>query len=238
MAIAVPLNTGTGTGVDATSFTRSLTAVAGSMYVTTFTGERTGANPPDPTVTHNSVTATKITSLVYVTAADPRRTIWVYAWDGGAGSALVNVTYDFGGVTLTGFECKVFEVTGSDMANGLSQTFVQSPNTGADLSGTSGSITLAAAGDANNRPFAVFAHAANETLGIRTNWSAIGAEGTHANPDNSTRAFWRSDTFETTASSSWTTSAAYGGIAFEIKAASAGGGVAVIDPFGMSGFFG
>jgi hypothetical protein len=227
-----------GTGVDASSFsTGSWTANASALHVLFLGVERNSATPATPTVTHDGITATEITSLVVTTVGTDRRKIWIFAWVSAASPAAAILTADFGASHI-GCEADLIRVDGSDVANGLVQTFVQTPNTGSDLTGTSGSITLSAAGDSNNRPICAFTHAFNENQVPRASWTEV-TEVQHANPTTAFAGQFRSDAFETTASTTWTTSSAYGGIAAEIKVAGAGGGGGtVLDPFGMSGFFG
>lgn len=218
MALATTHVTGTATGVDASSFTRSFTSDAATLYIAGISVQQgSSTNPSTPTVTHNSITATEIYSLLYVTTGTDRKKLWVFGWDSGAGSgSAVTWTADFG-TSHIGFECTILAVTGSDMAHGLVQTFVQSGLTTPDATGTSGSVTLAAAGDANNRPYSFFAHAAAETQTAEAGWTAFTAQQ-HANPNAGFRGQWNDTTFDTTPSMSWTTSANYGGIGFELKA--------------------
>lgn len=236
MAIAITVVNVQNSGVDATSFTGSFTADAATLYVALIEASRATNNPPDPTVTHNSITATKIASLLWITSGAERRQIWVYAWDSLAGGGST-ATVDFG-VTMSGCSQTYLKVTGTDMANGVVQTFVQNVATGADLSGTSGSITLAAAGNAANRPLKYFCHQANEESTVEAGWTAL-TNAAHNNPSTGAKPGWHSSTFDTSVVMTWTTSSPYGGLAVEIKDASAGGGGAqALDPFGMMGFFG
>ena len=99
----------------------------------------------------------------------------------------------------------------------MAQCFVQVVKSTPNTAGTSVTISLAAAGSADNRPFLAVAHAANEATTPRASWTEIGDTQDIA-PNRGTETQWRSDTFETTASATWTTSERYGAMAFEIKA--------------------
>jgi|KBSSwiS6_1023812.scaffolds.fasta_scaffold03522_3 hypothetical protein len=237
MAISITSVTGTGTGVDATSFSVSLTTDPATLYVACLEASRDTSNPPTPTVTHGGITATQVATLLWITTGASRRQLWIYAWDSGPGSGPGTWLADFG-VTMSGCSMGILKVTGSDIANGLVQTFVQTAATGADLSGTSGATgTLSAAGDSNNRVMALFCHQANEESTVEGGWTAL-TNQTHNNPSSGMKPGWHASTFDTTPTMSWTTSSPYGGLAAEIKVAGAGGGGGVSDPFGMSGFFG
>lgn len=238
MAIAITHITGTGTGVDATSFSLSLTTDPATLYVATMEASQGGSvNPSTPVVTHNGITATEIASLLYVTTGTERHKLWLYAWDSGAGGGPSTFLADYG-VSHIGWSGGIKKVTGSDVANGLVQTFVQSAATAADLTGTSGLVTLSAASHADNRPIGVFAHKVNEVTTVEAGWSNAAPNQTHNNPASAMKPSWQDSGFDTSFTMSWTTSAPYGGLAAEIKVAGAGGGGVVLDPFGMSGFFG
>jgi hypothetical protein len=240
VAIAVTRMVGTGTGTDGTALAiPAFTAAASTLYIATVGMERGGSqNPTTPVVTHNSITATEIVALFYLTTGSFRHKIWLFAWNSGAGSGSVAGNVDWGAVTYTGAEVQVYEVTGSDLVGGLAQTFVQALTTAADLTATSASITLAGASNAGNRPFAFWAHGANEeTTIVGASWTTS-TNVAHASPSAAMKAGWRTDAYDTAAAASWTTSSPYGGIAVELKVAGAAGGTSPVDPFGMSGVFG
>jgi hypothetical protein len=108
------------------------------------------------------------------------------------------------------------------LSGGVANAFVQTPNNSGS-SATSGSVTLAAAGNAANRPIAAFLHDADEVTVERTNWTEC--DDMHGSgPDRAFHTQYRSDAFETTASASWSTSGDWAGLAAELKASVAGGG--------------
>jgi hypothetical protein len=236
MALAFTNLGGMQLGVDQTSYSASITTVPATLHFCYIEGARDGStNPPIPTVTHEGITATQIASLLWITTGATRRTIWLFAWNSGAGGGPSTILADFG-VLMSGCSFRAIQVDGSDVANGVAQCFVQSVATAADLSGTSGSITLAAAANANNRPFGFFCHQANEESTVTAPWLTTSPNSAHANPLSGMKGEHRDDAFGTAVTMSWTTSAPYGGLATEIKAAS--GGAAALDPFGMAGFYG
>ncbi|HXF73060.1 MAG TPA: hypothetical protein VNO79_10680 [Actinomycetota bacterium] len=165
-----------------------------------------------PTVSGNGITWVQIATIL----ADPHRLTLFGA--NAAGSTAGQTTIDFGGVTQLGCIAMFAHADGTDVVNGVAQTFVQAP-TGSGT-GTSGSITLAGASGADNRPIAAFVHAANEAVTPRTGWTEFD-EFTGVGPPRGADSQVRSDAFETTASASWATSAAWVGIAAELKAAGA-----------------
>ncbi len=235
MAIGVTNVISVGTGVDATSFSQAGPTSAATLYVMEIEASRGGStNPPTPTVTFDGRALTQIATLLWITTGTERRQLWIYGFDSLAGASSTWLV-DFG-VTMTGCSFAVQAVTGSDLANGLTQTFVQSAATAADLTGTSGAITLAAPGSSDNRPLEVFCHQANEESTVEGGWTVL-TNLAHNNPSSGMKLAWNATTFDTSVATSWTTSSPYGGLATEIKVAGAGG-VAVSDPFGMSGFFG
>lgn len=162
-----------------------------------------------PTMSGNNITWVQIAT---VTLSQIRLTLFGAALSGSTTGA---TTVDYAGVTQLGCRASFFYATGVDLSGGVSAAFVQKPtNTG---TGTSGSVTLSAAANSNNRPISGFCHSANEATTERTNWTEVDDLAGSA-PSNGLETQYRSDTFETTASASWTTSANWIGIAAEIKA--------------------
>ena len=223
---------------DGTSFSSNIAFTASASVLMVLCVQAVAAaEPTTPTITHDTVTAEHVYSHYYTTAGGNRRKLFVagIATRASPASTVLSLTF---GATVTACQCYVVQVTGSDVINGVTQSFVQGVTTAADVTGVSGSVALAAAGHADNRPFAAWGHGANETTTLpRTNWTEIDEQAV-ATPNTALETQWRSDAFETTSSASWDISAGYGGLAFEIKALVAGGGGAARDPFGMTGFFG
>jgi hypothetical protein len=219
MALAVNnlATSSSGTNTD-TYTTASFTPTASSLIIACYSATN-GALPPTPTVTGGSLTWTAIDNFLWDTTTQGK--LFVFAAQASGSPSSMTVTFDHGvGSGTIGAEWSVFEATGSDVANGVSQCFVQKIKSTADSTGTSVSITLAAASNSNNRPFLWVIHFANQATTERTNWTEIG-DTNHSLPSTGAESQWRSDTFETTASASWLTSSGFGAIAFEIKAGSA-----------------
>lgn len=201
-------------GVNATSYASgSWTPPNELVCVFVFNRAASGA-PTLPTMSGNSLTWTQIATL-----SDGTLRITLFGANGSGASAGAT-TIDFGGVTQTACQASFFSASGVDLTGGVAAAFVQSPtNTG--TASTSLSITLSAAGHADNRPISGFFHSATEATTFRTNWTEVddltaGAGG------GGLETQYRSDTFETTASASWTSAVNSVGIAAELKATVAG----------------
>jgi hypothetical protein len=216
MAIAVTHKDTNSSGTDASSYTSgAFTPTANALLVACFAAQ--SGNPPViNTVTGGGLTWSLIATKNYRSGSTDS-TIFIYAAQASSSPSSMDVTFAFT-ATMTGGSWSVFEVTGTDVANGVVQTFVQAVATaGIDQSGTSTAVTLAAAGSADNRPFYVSAHDANEGTTERSNWTEIG-DTNHGTPNNGFETQWRSAVYEVDCSASWTTSSIKGGIGFEIKA--------------------
>lgn len=201
--------------------TTSLTPTPNSLLIVVVAAERAASTDPGAV----TITDTALLTWVAITGGDyqylssgvTRARIAAYAAKAPAsGSTVITATYAAG--ATSGAVLEVFEVIGSDVANGVSQTVnvqtpvLQTPN----QTGTSLSLTLAAAANSKNRPFCVVAHTAAEGTSPGSNWTEIG-DANHASPGNSLETQWRSDAFDTAVAASWSTSTNFGAIAFEIK---------------------
>lgn len=222
-ALAVTTRAAAGDTTNTTTYaSTSFTPSANVLLIAAFGADNGSSTTPGlPTCAGGSLTWTQVADFVYLSAGASRSRITIFAANSGGspGSMTATATY---GSALTGCTNSVFEVSGSDVANGVAQCIVQNVATTVNSTGTSLSITLAAAGNANNRSFLYASHLANEAYTIATNWAEIGFGG-HTNPVASGDSQWSSAAFRTAVTTSWTTSANFGGIAFEIKAAAAGG---------------
>lgn len=163
-------------------------------------------------VTGNSLTWTQIATVTFSAGQDR---ISIFAAP-AAGATTGATTIDYGANTQLMCRVSFAHVTGLDLSGAIAAAFVQAP-TGTGVAATSSSITLSAAGHADNRPYAVFVHLVNEPTVPRTNWTELDDLG-GASPVATIQTQFRSDAFETTASASWATSTAWAGIAIEIKA--------------------
>ena len=248
MAIALANDDGTNSiprrtnGADATSSTcnaggpsnnGTYTPGANSLLVAVI-GVCGGSIDPDgsPPVAGHGLTYTLINSI---TTSVLGRTC-IYAADSGSSptSAALTVTY----TTLQSGFCQYdLEFTGVDLSSGVAAAFVQD-EFNSTASGTSLSVTLAAAGDAANRPCTFCYIAANEVITEDASYAEIHDQG-HSAENRRLSASFQAGGFDTTVVHSWTTATQAAVWAFELKAAGGGGGAAVtLDPFGMTGFFG
>ena len=216
---------------DATSYATSSWAPpsSGLIIVDVFTQQASGF-PDIPTVSGNSLTWTQIQTITFSSV----RRLTRFAAN-ASGSTTGTTTFSGFSATQAGIRASFYLADGTDVDNGVTQTFIQSPtNSGSSV--TTLSITLSAAADSNNRPCAVFFTSndnANQTP--RTNWTEL--DDLHNFEQKSLATQYRGDAFETTASSSWPSNAVCAGIASELKVGAVVAGTAV-DPFGMTGFFG
>lgn len=121
-------------------------------------------------------------------------------------------------------------ITFPNVAAGCSATLVRIPGTSLSSlatakakvnknsgTGSSVSVTLASAGDPANRPIAFIAvNKQPPAITPRANWTELLEVG-HPTPSNVLQTQWRSDSFETTASGSWTEPQVSGIIATELE---------------------
>jgi hypothetical protein len=197
---------------DASSYASlSWTPPTAGLLIVAVHSRGNGVPAAQPTLSGNSLTFTQIDSVI---RTNDQLTLFGANL---AGATTGITTVDFGGATQLNCEVSFFYATGVDLSGGVAAAFVQSATAGSGVTAT-GSATLAAASNTQNRPIAFFWHEANETTTPRTNWTAaddMRGSGTV----RSVHTEYRSDAFETTASASWTTASAWRVIAAEIKAA-------------------
>lgn len=131
-----------------------------------------------------------------------------------SGSSTGATTFDFNGRTAVFLGASFFQVTGAYESGTIFDAFVQIITASA-TSGTSGTVTLAAAADSNSRPFSVFGHNQNETKTPRTNWTELDdlVLGSSAGLESQ----YRTDAWEATASASWSSSGRWIGMAVEVR---------------------
>jgi hypothetical protein len=187
---------------------------AARSLIVAFVENSLAASPIDPTsVTGHGVSFTKLTLGTSTLGTTHKISVWVA--NSGTSPTSDATTVDFGGVAQTGCAIIEFEVPGVNLDGDV---ILQNPT--ASGTGTSGSITLAPASNSENTQLAFFVHQANEGTTPRTNWTEpTGADGNFSSPATGAAAQYRTDTFETTASASWTTSSAWIGVVLELEAA-------------------
>lgn len=217
MAIGVSLLASGADETDTTSYTTaSISPVAGRVWlVFVWTpSNTTNADPPDASISGAGITWTSLSSAVFTNdSGATRRKLQIFKGVAASpSSGVLTISY---GATAGGCARAILELTGADTTNPIVSGSIVTNNS--NTAATSGTVTLNAAANGNNRPIAAFVHNANEGTTPRTNWTEIvDATVSHANPTCGNELQWRSDTFETTASATWTTSGKWGVLAAEI----------------------
>ena len=215
--------------VDRTAYDTAEFTLGANKLALIFVGNRrSAATAPEPTVAGKAgtelagLTFTKPTNGTVLHAGNVRRVTALVAKTGAGGTG--KLTIDFAGDTQTGCWWAVVEIDGADLTGTAAQAIVQAVSAAA--SATSVSAALAAAGHADNRPFAGVDHSANEATNPRASWTELAdVAGSSANTGG--EAQWRSDQFETTASGSWATSTNGAILALEVKASFVGGAASI-----------
>lgn len=223
MAIGVTNRASNGDTSNATTYTSAsfTPGTGGSLLVACFAATRgSGANPDIPSVSDTlgtHLTWVQVADFLYGSIGANRYRMTIFAARAPAIPSAMQVIPTYAGA-LTGCAWSIFEVTGTDVANGVyPNCFPQAVNTAANSTGASASVTLSAAGNAANRAFLFAAHNANEVYALATNWVGIGS-GNYASPAIAAQSQWNSTAFDTNPNTSWSTSAVFGMIGLEIKA--------------------
>jgi hypothetical protein len=182
------------------------------------------ATPNEPTLSGGGMTTwTSVASIAWVSSGASRRRLTLFrALQASPGSG--TVTIDFAGQSQDVILWSIVEFAGvkTSGANGADAVLQPTSNSG---SGTSGSVTLAAFGSANNGTYGAFAHRADEVTspgGGFTERHDVHGTGAGSAAD-ALETEWRADN-DTGVDASWATSVSWGAIAFEIVAVVALGG--------------
>jgi hypothetical protein len=161
-----------------------------------------------PTVSGNGITWAQIATVVDGGAA---RRLTLFGAN-ASGSTPGATTADFAGQSQTSIHMEFMHAADVDLSGGVAAAFVQAPT--GTATGTSASITLAAAGNSGNRPIA--GYATNVTITPRTNWTEMDELPSTGAQILATQR--RPDAFETTSSATWDgASRTWVGIAAELK---------------------
>lgn len=198
-------------GANASSYANTSWTPPTSGIIVVFVGNHIAANGNVPTISGNGLTWIQIATAVVDPGTSHRITL--FAAD-ASGATTGVTTIDFNAETQLDCNASFFQVQNMDISGGVAAAFIQTPSNNG--TGTSGSVTLAAAGNSANRPIACFSHQANEATTPDGAWTEVDDQ----NGTGSARGFetqWDADGFQN-ASASWTTSAAWIGMAAEIKA--------------------
>jgi hypothetical protein len=171
--------------------------------------------PTTPTISGNSLTWTQIATNTVSTGGSEIARLTLFGAN-ASGSATGATTIDFSSETQECCLASFYKADGTDVANGVAQTFVQSPtNSG---SGSESSVTFSAASDANNRPIYASYIDTNIVQSPRTNWTEAD-DLSSSGPTNALETQYRSDAFETTGSATSAESRDWISIGAEIKIA-------------------
>ena len=216
--LGVSANPDINSSTDASSYVNTSWTPPTAGLIICFVVSRTGACGNVPTVSGNSLTWVQIATIcVGATAA---RRITLFGAD-AAGATTGATTIDFAAETQQSCTASFFQATAIDLSGGVAAAFVQTAtNSG---TATSGSVTLAAAGHADNRPIAMFTHRANQATVPDAAWTEVDDLAGSA-PIRGSETQWDADGFQN-ASASWVTSSDWVGMAAELKAT-----VAATDP--------
>jgi len=204
---------------DASSYANSswTPPTAGLLFVFVF-NRQAAATVQTPTISGNGITYIQIATKI--DAQSTRRlTLFGANLTGATAGA---TTIDYATVTQTGCVASFFYCTGADLSGGVAAAFVQSPSA-TGTTETTGTVTLAAAGNAANRPISCFYVNLEQSVTHRANWTEVD-DFTGSAPARGFDSQYRDDAFETTATATWTTGDRWIGIAAEIKATVAAGG--------------
>ena len=203
--------------------TASITPTANRLVIVCYQSRRADSVEPDlPTVTGNGLTYTHIDNLSWDTSGATRKRTFLFAANSGGSPSAGGITFDHATGPATHGAWSIFEADGTDVANGVVQCFVQIVKVPADTTGTSLSLTLASASHANNRPFCMTVRANAPDAAPGTSWTELGDSAAVDGARLHTQ--WRSDAFDTAVATTWDgSSQEYGGIAWELKDAAAGG---------------
>lgn len=219
MAISMTLGVAAYSNVDASSYTTASFSPAGGDLLMAFM-MMASTNPGVPNVgsmTGFGLTWSEVAERAFSGSGALVRRIAVWKAQCGASpgtdSVAINHT-DEGDGPSTGTGWNIIRVSGHDEAAPI----VGTPLEDNASSGTSATVTLASPANSENRALVGFMHRANEGKTPRANWTEL-ADVFGGNPSIGLETQWRSDTYETTASATWTTSNPWAYIACEIAVA-------------------
>ena len=219
MAIGITYKSRVASTTGATSYTCSPTwTPAAQSLAIAFVVTCLAATPLDPTtVTGHGVSYSKLTLSARTLSTTHAVSIWVAKMGASPTSVACVASY---GATQTGGLIIEFEVTGHDNSGTELAAIIQNPtDTG---TATSGSVTLAGASGADNRPMSFWLHLTNEVTNPKSSpaWTETsGADGNFTNPPTGGEAQFITSQFDTAPTASWSTSSLWRGVAIEIKAA-------------------
>lgn len=152
--------------------------------------------------------------LLYSSSPGVRR---IQAWralsSSGATAGPIAITLNG---TSIGSDAVLLEFSGVDTSGSNGSGAVAQSAT-ALTNGTSLAVTLGAFGSSNNRPLAFFSHRVNEGTTEGPGYTELD-DAVHGGPVTGAQCQWHASAPETTPSASWSTQAAAGGFAIEVRA--------------------
>jgi hypothetical protein len=182
-----------------------------------------------------TITTAAVASTTFNTIASPNKTIKVFRCM-PTSNETTTITWNSAGELMShGFwsidEFDVVDTSGTAGSGAVVQSATNRADTGSSLT-----VTLAAFGSANNAAYGFFCRSENENMTPGSGFTQLSEITGVESPTSSILAEWKTN--DTTVDCSFATSGVSAGVAVEIKEAVGGGGASVVDPFGMSGFFG
>lgn len=215
MTVSLTTVEASGSTTDASSYlTGTLTPLPNCVLLIFIEAHRGGSTAvATPTLGGGGLTYTSQATNAYRTTGTIRGKQFCYRAKLGTSPGSFKITIDFG---ATHQNCHWFiycvkntPLTGANAADAILQQPV------ATGTGTTGTVTLAAAGASANRPISFFTHFVNEVTTPRTNWTEL-SDQRHASPAAASEVQWRSGAFETTSTATWSKSSDWGGISLEL----------------------
>jgi hypothetical protein len=211
---------------NATSYSfASTTALNNRLYVAfVSTSTSSGTAPAATSVSGAGLTFTEIGTpggVLYSGTPGVRR---IQAWRAlvGAGATTGSIAISLGG-TSTSMDAVLLEFSGTNTSGTNGSGAIVQSATNKTTSATALTVALAAFGNTGNRPAAFFNHSAAEATTQESGYTELD-DGNHNSPTTGAECEWRASTADTTPSVSWSTAAAAGGFALEIRANGSGPG--------------
>jgi hypothetical protein len=227
MAISIANVHASGPATDLSSYDFALSSLTGGRWLCfDIYNQITSGSANTPSLSGASLTYVAEASL----NTDPtaRRLSRQYAWNPSTTS--YTLTVSFAGQTQIRCGLQVSEIIGADAADPFVQTVTAFSGGGTSI--TTG--TLAAYSNANNRFLGAHYHGVSEAT--TASHTSLADASIEAAVRFSTQ--WDASAQPLSPTFDWTSNSAWYAILSEVKADTGGGGAEILDPMGMSGFFG
>ena len=222
MAINITLVEAIHNSADASSYAfASHTFTAGNLYIAFIITSHASLQAP-AVLTLNGTTAvfTNITSVIFSGASNNLRNLEAWRFLPAANVTEVVTATLTGNTPATSGDLILLEITGHDISgiNG-SGAIVQNSTVSGTTGDTTGSVTLNAFGNSNNRPLGCIVHVTAETSTVGSGFSSLD-DGNHTAPSLGALTEWHATSANNTINATWTTNGKFGIIGLEIKNAS------------------